>query len=427
MKLVALALAAACVAGHPFGLEFEDDVFDETFGHHGAPAKYGRALDAHPLPGKPVSRIVMDPLEDLMKSLGVLAASDDDEDLEEDMAMLAIMDSTPDMCPLCAKEGHALGHDAHKKVLAGLRARMVAEAAGPSRQAACPLCKAEGHTRGHAAHEVLLKVGQAAACPLCRAEGHAHNHGSHEALLALAEAMAVELPSKPKDFGCRLCNAEGSAKHHRKHEKLAADLGKSALELHQRNYEEGLSTMMALASGQEAGSIAARAEKQYAQDRQRMYMDEPRVVEFIFDWDMPTFMDMPAGEMLASRRAEPRRDLHRRAGEPADDLDDTDDEDADEKESLWEYILRNLKDMLGMSGAASSAGSGLMDFFTTFAMVLVAFTGCMLLGLGVLEIRDAVWGTAGDKGAAGYRSLAADERMMLDMEEGMAERGSIAL
>lgn len=439
------ALASLALA-HPFGLDFEDD--DHSYGHHGKPADY-KAMDGvvHPWAK---NKVVMDPMEAMLNEMFM----DDEEDfgmldllerkapkiadpMDDDMAMLTIMESTPDMCPLCAKEGHALGHDDHKKLLAKLRAKLVSEMNSKKKPSAeedlmtllsCDLCQAEGSTHNHKEHHM---------CPLCKAEGSVMNHKKHAALLELAKELEWEKP-KEKHFGCKLCKHEGSDRNHSKHLELAAALKKKAsmeskasvdILRQQQAYSAGLKRIIDIVDEHRDMMVASMAEAQFARDRKESPSMEPALIfEYVFDDEDKMFTDFedeadfmapfePA-EMMKMVRSDPPRNFRRRAGEPADEEED------DEEESLMDKIIRNIRDLLGMDKMSSSSeedGEDLGEFAGIFAMLLLLFVGLLLVSFGMVELISAVFGENGEH--AGYQSLDAEERMILDMEDGSVMMG----
>lgn len=476
MRGLLIALAAV-VAAHPFGLDFEEDVVDRAYGHHGKPAEY-KSLEGivHPWreAGGRQNVVVSDPLAalhalwledmdrldyELADTVGVMdpfgelhvrmeakkeprpAASDSDE---EDMAMLTIMESTPDMCPLCAKEGHALGHDAHKKLLARLREKLVREekdkkekknkamAAKDDDMATmlgCELCMAEGNTHNHKEHLAVKECG----CALCKAEGTQEHHATHQALLTLAKELSFAPKPKRPESGCRLCCAEGTTRNHSKHAELAR------MAEHKPRLDAGCSgelrRMLALLDEHRDVAIAAKAEAQWAKDRRQRTAVPEISFEFAFD-DMHMDMDMDMMDddlfshmpydMMKMTRPEPPRDFHRRLGEPADDMD-MDDEDEEEEESLWDRIIRNIRDILGMDEDAmyarldSEDGAGEMkDLGGIIAMLLLLFVGLLLVSFGLVELLSVLLGEDGSAGKYQALSYDEEERMILDLEGGAA-------
>jgi hypothetical protein len=121
--------------------------------------------------------------------------------------------------------------------------------------------------------------------------------------------------------------------------------------------------------------------------------------------------------MMKMARADPPRDFRRRAGEPADDSADEDD---DMEESLWEKIVRNIRDLFGMGeGSSAFADDGeSRNLGAILAMLLLLFVGLLLVSFGLVELLSVVLGER--DGSAGYEPLGydAEERMILNMEDG---------
>lgn len=493
-------LAAACALAHPFGLEFEDD---ETFGHHGKPAAYGK------------SKVVMDPLaallsefwmEDVMENpMGMMdpfgehsmekSKLAEKKEMDDDADMLIIMESTPEMCPLCMKEGHALGHEDHKLFLAKLRRKLLAEdkirqskiaatkaeveatmescelckAAGhienheehlkemsacPFCKAAgshdhhkehrvvmeemkdvCPMCKAEGNILKHAEHEKEMKgcaLCQAEgnihnrsehSCALCKAEGNTKDHAMHKKLFAMAKELEFEQPKmEKKHMDCLLCKHEGTEMNHHKHIELAKILKiKASMEhdetaemlRHQEKYRTGMARISNLLDDHRDMMIAAKAEAQFKKDREEASSPMIIMSEFDFDWDW----EEPAMKMEMKM---PARDFKRRAGEPADADED---EEEEEHESLLDAIMRNISDLFGSFSDSDMAGA--------IAIFLIFFVGILLTSLGIVEIIAHFSGESSGMDYAPLSSLDVEERMILEMEDGMVARpkghGSISI
>jgi hypothetical protein len=236
---------------------------------------------------------------------------------------LAIMESTPSMCPLCAQEGHSLGHEDHKRALLKLREKM------------------NGDNK--------KKVEADVSCPLCRAEGNVKNHKDHEALLSLASAFDWELPEgyepQSASSGCKLCRQEGTIKNHAQHKK------------------------------------AILAEEDLFED-----------LEF-YQFDDDCFLDL--------WKEDPIRDFT---------LDE--DEEDREEPSLWERIIKNIKDLLGVESLEGEAGDW-KEIGGVIAMILLMFTGLVLVSFGLIELVAAL---LGDSGRDEYVRLDfdAEERMVLN-------------
>lgn len=477
MILSVIALVSL-VWAHPFGLDFEDE--DRSYGHHGKPAEY-KAMDGivHPWAK---NKVVMDPMEAMLAELFV----DDDsfgmmdllerkepkkaEFMDDDMAMLTIMESTPEMCPLCAKEGHALGHDDHKKLLAKLREKLVLDtnkkrSDGLLKSTAeedlmtllsCDMCQAEGSTHNHKDHHICpmcqaegsVKNHEMHECPLCQAEGSMMHHEKHIALLKLAKELEWEKP-KEKHFGCKLCNTEGTDRNHSKHLELAAALKKkismekkAPLDIlrQQQAYSAGLKRIIDIVDEHRDRMVASMAEAQLARDRKNSpSLESGLIFEYVFDEQDKMFTDFEDDdmfmapfepfEMMKMVRSDPPRDFRRRAGEPADEIDE------DEDESLIEKIIRNIRDLLGMDSMSTSSkeedSDQLGEFGGILAMLLLLFVGLLLVSFGMVELISAIFGEKDTH--AGYKSLDADERMILDMEDGTmtinreSTKGSISL
>lgn len=458
---------AAIAAAHPFALDFSDD--DRSYGHHGKPAEY-KAMDGivHPWreagSGDRKNVVVSDPLAalhalwledmdrldyELADTVGVMDPFNElhvdlkkpsrpaDSDAEEDEAMLTIMESTPDMCPLCAKEGHALGHDAHKKILARLREKLVGKDKNKKDEEekkmmmGCELCMAEGNTRNHKEHLALKE----SSCPLCRAEGTKEHHAKHAALLSLAQELSFEPKSKSKESsGCRLCRAEGSTRNHSKHAELLR-MAERKSSMQGPEYRKGLRRMLEMLGEHKDLAIAAKAEAQWARDRRQRSAMEMNF-DFSFDDDldmmdmdmnMDIFASMPY-DMMQMKRGEPLRDFHRRAGEPADE--DNEDED-NEEESLLDKIIRNIRDLLGLDDEDSmyarmdddnEDAEGSKDLAGIIAMLLLLFVGLLLVSFGLVELLSLLMGEEGSNNGKAYQPLSfdAEERMILEMEDGLA-------
>jgi len=453
------ALAAAAFA-NPFGLDFGEAENDSSFGHHGKPAKY-KAMESIVHPWKESGdnahqALWFDGLKDLLEEVGremevsselELARSLDMEmgemgmmdpfgemskikrpEMDQDeMAMRVIMQSTPEMCPLCAKEGHALGHEDHKRVLAKLRERVMGKGKCVQRMhlkeqemesdldimMSCEMCMSEGSTRHHKEH-MMEKEQAAGPCPLCRAEGNNRNHVEHLDLMKLATAMDF-VPTKDNN-----------------------EMNKKSTKT-----PKGLKLMMDMLDMHRDMVIASKAEAQLTRDRRQRVPTEKLAFEFIFSdsddifgegMDSDDSIMTDSFDMMKMKRSDPVRDFHRRLGEPADELEDEPAED----ESVWEKIIRNIRDLLGMGGEAPAMkyGSGaddnddeengMKDLAGIVAMLLLLFVGLLLVSFGAVEFLAVIFGE-GDS-SAGYQVLSydAEERMILQMEDG-GHKGGIAI
>lgn len=355
------------MAGHPFGLEWYDDAgpfdmlvvaaertalfeYDESFGHHGKPAKYGAAAEG-----------------------GVIHPwRQESDDEEEDLAMLTIMESTPEMCPLCAQEGHSIGHDEHKKVLAKLRQKMLQSTTNKNnkKEKVCPLCKAAGSEKDHGKHAELMK--EAKSCPLCRAEGHIHNHGDHRKAAEASGCLECQAMGHTHDHAshkCPLCKAEGSSANHGHHQLL-----------------------MTLA---ESISLLDRLDN--------------------FDADDDGLDGMMDFARTVTADKMPIRDFSLRAGQPKDEPINDD----DEGDSLFGRIIKNIKDLLGLGPSTSEDGENVGG---TVAVIILLFVGTTLLSLGIVEMLSAFLDGQQQQQYEGLPDD--DDRMFLDMEE---QKGAIQL
>ncbi len=497
-----LLAIATCILAHPFGLEFDHDS-DNSYGHHGKPANYKTYEGIiHPWSDKSgKNKIIMDPKDELMNMwfdnmLNEMINIDDkkkrnEEDDEE--AMLAIMQSTPEMCPLCSKEGHSLGHEEHKMFLAKLREKLFGEdkkkevkemiddtmmsctmcqAEGHKHNhkkheelmesmKTCPMCKAEGHNMNHKVHMKQKMEMEEDSCPLCKAEGSTMNHDAHNIILNLAKEMELpglkELAEKENSFTCKLCKHEGTDKNHKKHlemaeglkiKSIADKLASMKLVNKQQDYRNGLKKMLDMFDEQRDIMIATIAESQMKKDRKHRIFVEPKIVEFSldfdlgfdsdedsfgldlgihdFDWGMES-LTMPFAEMSASKM--PTRDFHL-----YDDDEDKDGEDTDD--SLWDRILKNIRDLFGFNTAGKDKQGkegGFDELGGIIAMLLLLFVGLLLVSFGLVELITVIFGEE----KLNYERLDAEDRIILGMdhvdrmehmESGiMTDKGSIAI
>jgi len=428
-----ICLLLSFLAAHPFGLEFLEEEGDRSYGHHGLPADYNKVMEGgiiHPWDegrrrrlsgGRRGNSVTMDPMTELFDLTDFMDTKKKSKD-EDELAVLTIMESTPEMCPLCAKEGHTLGHEEHKRFLTKLREKMLGKA-----HSTCALCAKEGTVQNHEMH----------SCALCKAEGSTEHHGLHKKLMDLATELGFENGEHKHDFGCKLCNKEGTGKNHKKHIELMASL-KNRIEREQMNsgdvlreeegYRKILKKITDLLDEHRDMQIAAIAEARLTKDRHQRVPS--MMTEFIFgeddfsyDDDEEGLFDFDGFEMMKSVKADPPRNFHRRPGEPADRIafdDFEDDEDGEKKESLWEYILRNLKDMFGLeSTTMEDDDEASSDFGLIIAMILLLFTGLLLVSFGIVELFAAFLGDDSANGGK-YQPLDydAEERMILDGEHG---------
>jgi hypothetical protein len=432
------------------GLLAEAKKEDRSFGHHGKPAEYAHALEGGIV--KPWAKEAKSPWDEIMEikegivhawrekkratakkeaiknkvEMRPLAWIDDNDmmefsmmdiialgetelkpeekkhssDEEDDLAMLSIMESTPDLCPLCHKEGHSLGHEEHKKFLAKLRKegnaplKVSKDEASAKIMKSCKLCQAEGHVLNHKDH---LKAEAMEACPLCKAEGHSEHHALHESFLAAATEF---------DW------------------KFGADSKKADdLELISRAEKSFREDLLGGRADVKADSLWDDLKKFFGGDDEDGKEDDLDIliVEMATIPEMEVFMD-EAGVwgrnpfMAASRLSEPERNFHL-----DDDEDEGEGEDGDKEDerSLWERLLDNLKEWFG--GESSSSDSSLYEVGRNIAIFLFMFVGLFLTTLGIYEVASALMG--GD--SSDYERLRDEEQLMLEMESG--RKGAIAI
>ena len=419
---------------------------DRSFGHHGKPAEYSAVvLDGgivkpwlkeakspweevmeikegivHAWEEKRKKRhlgrkdiknsIVMNPLawidgDDLMEfsMMDVIALgemdkikSDSEEEQEEDLAMLSIMESTPDLCPLCHKEGHSLGHEEHKKFLAKLRKegtaplKITKDEESAKIMKSCKLCQAEGHVLNHKDHKEI------AECPLCKAEGHIQNHALHESFLAAATAFDWKFGTESKknvadDLDLVLAS--------RAEESFKEDLLKQ--DLKEESFLDDLKKFFGGGKDPKADELDVLIVEMATIPEMEIFMDEAGI------WGSNPFM-------AASRLAEPKRNFHLDLDEDEKDKPEDDDEGEEDGRSFWERLLDGLNEWFG----GESAG-GMHEVGRQIAIFLFVFVGLFLTTLGIYELASALMG-----GDSEYERLK-EEELMLEMESG--RKGAIAI
>lgn len=319
------------------------------------------------------------------------------EEEEDDLALLSIMESTPDLCPLCHKEGHSLGHEDHKKFLAKLRKegnaplKVTKDKETAKIMKTCKLCQAEGHALNHKDHKKINE------CPLCLAEGSIHNHSLHESFLAAASEFdwSFGAESKKKKAENELLMISVAEKSF-KEDLLKRDIKEAS-------FLDDLKKFFGGAKDPKDDELDLLIVEMATIPELEVFMDAAEI------WGSNPFM-------AASRLAEPERNFHL-------DLDDEDgegkpDEDEEDGEedgrSLFDRILDGLKEWFG-----EESGDGICDAGRQIAIFLFVFVGLFLTTLGIYELASALMG-----GEDEYEKLR-EEELMLEMESG--RKGAIAI